>query len=304
MEPKPHQTYEQQLAILKRRGLRIDDADEALALLGRVGYYTLSGYSYPFRLRRLDGSRADEFRRGTHISQVRALWEFDNRLRIAAFASIQHAETHLRALLAYELGAIDPLIHRRPELLSIDRGVDHTAWLAKLDRQVADSREDFIVHHRNHRSSVIPIWVAVDVLDWGGLSYLFSFTPPPVRETVAAIFDLSGPQLKSWLRALNVVRNVCAHHARLFNRYYSLTPKLTPRGQQTSLDAVSPNRDTTFAMLTLLQHLGGRTLGYNPRLLPATLTTFPEDSGLDLGSVGTPKGWQALPLWAPGQRPT
>lgn len=141
MEPKPHCTYERQLDLLKERGMRIDDDAAALALLERAGYCTLSGYSYLFRLPASDGSRADQFSPGTSISQVRALWEFDHRLRSTTFAAIQHVETYLRALLAYSLGAVDPMIHRKRELLSIDQPGAYPRWLEKLDRKIADSRE-------------------------------------------------------------------------------------------------------------------------------------------------------------------
>lgn len=297
MDPKPHKTYEEQLALLQERGMVIEDDTAALALLERVGYYTLSGYSFPFRLKNLDGSRSSRFRPGTKLSQLQSLWEFDNRLRAATFAAIQPVETYLRALLAYELGAVNPLIHQQPDFLTIDKGVSYDRWLKKLENQIQDSREEFIVHHREARSGIIPIWVATDVLDWGGLSYLYSLSPPKIRTKIASRFDLSAPQLKSWFRALNVVRNVCAHHSRFFNRYYSLKPKLPALGQDESLDALRRLQGTTFSMLTLIQHLGSQTLGFNSRILTVTVRSFPEPSGLNIGALGAPRNWEELPLW-------
>ncbi|MFV0372862.1 Abi family protein [Microbacterium sp.] len=297
MEPKPHKTYREQVDLLVDRGIVIDDDDAAMALLRRVGYYTLSGYSYPFRFKDASGVRTGRFRPGTSPAQIEAIWEFDSRLRAAAFGPLQHVETYLRALLGYHLGGVDPMIHRKPELLSVDRASDYPVWIAKLDRQVKDSREEFIVHHREKRSSIVPIWVAVDVLDWGALSYLFSFAPLGVRDEVARAFGLNAAQLKSWIRALNVVRNVCAHHSRLYNRYYSLTPKLPRRGTYPGFDAIESAKDSTFAMLSLLQHLAQNTLGANTRLLPAVVRSFPAGSGLELTSMGAPAGWEASSLW-------
>ena len=297
MEPKPHKTYREQVALLVDRGMLIDDEDTAIALLRRVGYYTLSGYSYPFRFKDSTGVRTGRFRPGTSLTQVEAIWEFDNRLRAAAFGPLQHVETYLRALLGYHLGEVNPMIHRKPEMLSMDRASDYPLWIAKLDRQVRDSREEFIVHHREKRNSIVPIWVAVDVLDWGGLSYLYSFAPLGVRDGVAQTFGLNAAQLKSWVRALNFVRNVCAHHSRPYNRYYSLTPKLPRRGLYPALDAIVPAKDSTFAMLTLLQHLALNTLGANTRLLPSVLRTFPAHSGMELTSMGAPAEWASSSLW-------
>lgn len=298
MEPKPHKTYIEQLALLKERGMHVEDDDAALALLQRAGYYTLSGYSHSFRLKSLDGSRTDRFRPGTSFAQVQSLWEFDNGLRAVTFATQQHVETNLRALLGYTLGAVDPLVHLKPELLSIDRPADYAWWSKKLRQQIKDSREGFIVHHRDIRDGVTPIWVAVDVLDWGGLSYLYSFAPLKVREQVAGKFGLSSSQLNSWLRALNVVRNVCAHHSRFFNRYYSITPKLPRGGVNQSLDLIAKATDSTFGMLTLVQYLSSYIAGTNLRLIPLCVRSFPEHSGMNLGAVGAPVGWEALLLWS------
>ncbi|MGJ8720627.1 MAG: Abi family protein [Salinibacterium amurskyense] len=297
MEPKPHKTYAEPLAVLKGRGMSVEDDAAALALLQRAGYYTLSGYSHTFRLKTANGDRSERFRKGTTFESIHALWSFDNRLRAATFASVQTVETHLRALIGYSLGAVDPLIHVKPELLSISKMRDYRLWSAKLARKVKDSREDFVIHHRDNRENVIPVWVAVDVLDWGGLSYLYSFMPIREREAVAGHFELSAAQLLSWLRALNTVRNVCAHHSRFFNRRYAISPKLTRPGENLALDEIAVSKQSTFGMLSLIQHLGSQTQGHNQRLLPAAVSSFPLDSGLNFGALGTTEDWQTFHLW-------
>lgn len=297
MDPKPHKTYEEQLQLLESRCMIIDDRPAALDLLKHASYYALSGYWHPFRETLSDGSRGNEFRPGTKFSDVAAYWNFDSTLRAVTFVSLQPIETYLRALLSHELGAIDPLIHEKVELLSIDKGVDYNKWRGKLGKEIRASREEYIRHHRETRNGIIPIWVAAGVLDWGGLSILFSMAPYEVREKVAETFSLSPAQLKSWLRALNVVRNVCAHHSRFFNRHYSLTPKLPEAKANESLDSIRSSSDRTFSMLTLVLQLGEVTMGFNRRLIPSVLTTFPNNRGLDMRSMGAPNGWNQIPLW-------
>lgn len=277
--------------------MTVADRERALAVLQRTGYYTFSGYSYSFRYKHADGGRTDNFRDGTTFEGVHSLWVFDNQLRSATFSVLQHVETHLRARLAYTLGEIDPMIHLEPELLHLDKPEDYPGWREKLDKRIAESREDSIVHHHLHRDGVIPVWVAMDVLDWGGLSYLFGFAPLGVRAKVAEVFELSAPQLRSWLRALNIVRNVCAHHSRLFNRYYSLKPKLPKASQHPGVDGIANVADTTFGMLTLAQHMASVTLGSSTRLLPSVLAGFPNQSGLNVHSTGAVERWEANPLW-------
>lgn len=297
MEPKPHLSYAEQLERLKIRGMSVGADEFALATLERVGYYTFSGYSHSFRFKNATGARTDNFRPGTTFENVHSLWDFDNKLRSATFGVLQHIETHLRSRLVYALGAVNPMIHRMPELLQPDNPAEYPDWLEKLDRAIRHSRDDSIVHHRNNRDSVIPVWVAMDVLDWGGLTYLYGFAPRSVRDTVASHFGLTAPQLRSWMKALNIVRNICAHHSRFFNRHYSLTARLPRTGELPELDHIAGITGTSFAMLTLLQHLGTRTQGVNRRLLPAVLARFPDASGMNIQSIGAPDEWDTHPLW-------
>ncbi|WP_104109698.1 Abi family protein [Arthrobacter sp. N199823] len=77
--------------------MHIADDASGMALLQRAGYYTPIGYSYSFRVKAPGGSRTGQFRPGTSLAHVHALWEFDNRIRASTFAVLQHLETYLRA---------------------------------------------------------------------------------------------------------------------------------------------------------------------------------------------------------------
>jgi abortive infection bacteriophage resistance protein len=59
-------------------------------------------------------------------------------------------------------------------------------------------------------------------LGWGGLTRLYGFAPRSTQDAIAGRCGLRAPQLSSWLKALNIVRNVCAHHGRLYNRVHTL----------------------------------------------------------------------------------
>lgn len=290
-------TVEQQLGRLQERGMLVPNEFEGLAILSRYGYYALAGYTYPYRLRNPDGSRSDRFREGVSLEMVEALLKFDDKLRIATFAAIQKIEPYLRALMGQALGEIDPEIHRKPQLLQIDEQGDFTRWTKKLAKTIASSREDYILHHVRNRDSEIPIWVIVNTLDWGSLLTLYSFSPHSVREKVASEFGLSVAQMRSWLKALNVVRNTCAHHGRLFNRYYSIQAKLPRNSTNSYLAGTREHPQSTFAMLTLIQYLLEHTRGGNLKLLPAVLRSFPTESELPISLIGAPSTWTQLPLW-------
>ena len=105
MEPKPFKSIDEQIHILQDRGMIIDDASRARNALETIGYYKLSGYSYPFRRKR-EGTNeiADEFTEGTTFEQVLAVYSYDETLREATAHELSRSEIAFRALIGHELG--------------------------------------------------------------------------------------------------------------------------------------------------------------------------------------------------------
>lgn len=296
---KAYKTYDDQIGILAGRGMEIGDREDAVDVLRRVNYYRLSGYWYPFR-KQSSGGRQDDFYAGTCFSDVVALYDFDARLRAATFAALMPIELAIRALLGHELGRIDPCAHLDASLLgpTARSGDGYRRWLARYESEVAQSREDFVAHHEEKYGGRLPVWAATELLDWGSLTYLYGFAPRRVQDAVADACGLRGPQLTSWLKALNLVRNTCAHHGRLFNRVHTLVPRLPPVGVHPDLDAVSADWSRTFGQLTLVQFLTDRLGVGRSRLLPAVLRSYPAVRFVPISHVGAPDGWQgSSSLW-------
>ncbi|MGL4177247.1 MAG: Abi family protein [Dermatophilaceae bacterium] len=299
-DAKQFKTYAEQVDLLKARGMDVGDSGAASELLRKVNYYRLSGYWYPFRkLGARPGQRQDDFYPGSTLADVERLYLFDARLRAATFTALAPVELRLRALLGHGLGEVDECAHLRPELLGARaRGKDYTSWLGSYRRLLADSREDIVDHHQNTYAGVLPVWVAVEILHWGGLVRLYGFSPRPVQDGVAGAFGLRAPQLESWMKSLNVVRNVCAHHGRLFNRVYALMPKLPPIGEYPELD-LSGAFTRTFGQLTLAQFLLRRS-GERTALLPAVLRSYPSIAAIPITHLGAPVDWAERDLWSSG----
>lgn len=297
---KEFKTYAEQVRILADRGMDMGDPAAAEAKLRTVSYYRLSGYWYPFR--RLNGEgRGDDFYAGARFADVLALYEFDERLRAVTLTALMPIELAIRALLGHELGRIDPCAHLDPTLLDItrERGDQYRSWLSRYDDARRRSREDFVQHHDRKYGGKLPVWAAVELMDWGTLTYLYGFSPRSVQDAVAAACGLRAPQLTSWLKALNVVRNTCAHHGRLFNRVHAITPRLPRVGMHPDLDAVTPDWNRTFGQLTLVQFLSDRLGVGNRKLLPAVVRTFPQVRLVPVTHMGAPQGWNhASRLWA------
>jgi abortive infection bacteriophage resistance protein len=297
---KQFKTYDEQVKLLVARGMDVGDQAAAAEQLQNVNYYRLSGYWYPFRkLGTTKGEpRQSDFFPGTALSDVTKLYTFDANLRSATFASLSPVELSVRALLGHALGEVDECAHLKPAALSARaHGDAYSRWLARYQQELGDSREDFVEHHRQKYNGVLPVWAAVEILDWGGLTRLYGFSPRQVQDDVADAFGLRAPQLESWMKSLNVIRNICAHHGRFFNRVYALMPKLPSVGRYPDLDEAGPFT-RTFGQLSLIQFML-RSRGHRSTLLPAVLRTYPSVNGVPKSHLGTPDDWATLSLWTP-----
>ena len=301
-QTKPFKTYSEQVELLRGRGMRMDDASEGERALARLNYYRLSGYWYPMRRFSSSGVALDEFQPEASFELVTALYEFDERLRHCAFIELDRVETAFRAILGYEMGRINPLLYldvKRLGPVARQRRKDgrsmHSVWLGKYSSALASSKEDFVVHHQQRYGGELPIWAAVEVMDWGMLSHLYGMAPNTVRNRVAHRCSLSAPQLESWLKSLNIVRNYAAHHVRMFNRVYDLKPKLS---DDTRLQPVAGVMNRVFGQLTLIQYLH-RELALSPaHRLPELLESFPHNQLVPFERTGAPQDWRTLALWS------
>lgn len=98
------------------------------------------------------------------------------------------------------------------------------------------------------------------------------------------------------MKSLNIVRNVCAHHGRLFNRVFALKPKLPDARRHPNLQAVGP-LERTFGQLSLIQHLlHAQGLG-RPLVLPKVFASSPDVERVPLRHTGAPHNWATNPLW-------
>ncbi len=297
---KEFKSYAQQVDLLETRGMEVGDRDEAALTLSKVSYYRLSGYWYPLRKQKVhERGRSDTFRDGTTLSDVLALYDFDARLRTTTFAAMTPIELAIRATLGHALGEVHESAHLRPELLgsAARQGKDYEKWIGKYHQERRNSHEDFVDHHDSKYGGTLPVWAAVELLGWGALAKLLEFSPRPVQDTVADTFNLTAPQLRRWMKSLNMVRNTCAHHGRLFNRVHALQPMLPRPGTFPGLDALAPVKTRTFTQLTLIQHmLHTREIG-SPHLLPSVLRTYPNVPLVERAVLGASDGWNTNPLW-------
>ncbi|MCL6308931.1 Abi family protein [Pseudomonas syringae] len=325
---KPWMSYEEQLDHLTARGMLITERPLALEYLRRIGYYRLSGYWFAFRERSgafvmLDqhGKKPkkikpatvvlNDFKQGASFQNAINLYVFDKQLRLLAMDALERIEIALRVDIAHSLGELDAFAYLKPELLHIDftakleanTGLSrHHGWLSRHATLISRSKEEFVRHNKTKYGLPLALWVVSEVWDFGTLSTLFSGMRESEQDVISGRYGIANGRIfASWLRSLNYLRNVCAHHSRLWNRNIVDQPKLPSVSE---LPWVAPFIDDThaqarcFLLLCITRHL---LIVVNPRSswperMKAHIQSFPhlEHIGLNTGGMGAPTGWEAL----------
>lgn len=325
--PKSWKSYADQIDLLIQRGMTITDRARALDYLERIGYYRLSGYWFAFRERSgllclldVNGEKPekvqeqrialDTFRAGTTFQNAVNLYVFDKQLRLLVMDALERIEVALRVDVSHTLGNLDRFAYLKPELFhagfstNLDKYTGltrHHHWLSKHAQLIGRSKEKFVQHNREKYGLPLAIWVACEVWDFGTLSTLFNGMREAEQDAIASQYGVTnGRVFATWLRSLNYLRNICAHHSHLWNRNIVDQPKLPAAAELAWVAPFQTNthsRARCFLLLKIARHL---LSVINPRSswperLKTHLLAFPDLShvGLNLSGMGAPVGWEA-----------
>lgn len=217
---KPFMTYDQQIQKLKEKNLWIPDENRAKEILQTEGYFALiTGYKDLFK-----NPTTRNYRDGTTIEDIYALYQFDERLRELTLHHLLHIERHLRSVLSYafctffgehQSAYLDPENYdtKRRNQKELHRLLKDFLY-PLLDRV---TRYPYIEHQKRVHGNV-PLWVLVNALTFGTLSKMYALSSSKVRSAVSHEFvGINEKQLEQLLGVLTVFRNLCAHNERMFS---------------------------------------------------------------------------------------
>ncbi len=311
---KPFFSLPDQLTLLKNRGLQVADDAKAIECLRRNGYYRLSAYWYPFR-KITPASvprRTNIFLPDSHFEDAIALYIFDKEFKLLLLDAIERVEIAVRVDLALRLGARDSFFHTKPQLLNSvfsrpnGSGNSHySKWISKLESAVNGSRQEFIKHHKHKygSKSPLPIWIAIELWDFGLLSHFFSGLNVTDKDAVAKRFRVPDWQvMESWLRSLNFVRNVIAHHGRLWNLNLVDRPKLPMQGTMSDFDSLiglANFNSRIYSACCILCHFSHVINPDStwPQQLVTKVSHFPLMPHATAQEMGFPQNWEAHTIW-------
>ena len=231
---KPPLSLAEQVALLRNRGMLIHDHGAAEDALLRLNYYRFSGYALHYEEFE-DRRRTHRFKAGTTFDHVIELHDFDSRLRAMLFRYIEPIEVAFRAAICYELSIRTNDAHWYMDKDMYVHYHRHDRLLEECEREYRRSDEIFIKSYREKYDSppLPPSWMMSEILSLGRWSKLYSHLVDREAKKAIASHLMTKPYfLQSWMHSLSVLRNLCAHHCRIWNREFTIRPHLPQKLQE------------------------------------------------------------------------
>lgn len=291
-------TIHQQIQLLQDRGLIIDNLKVCEKYLSNISYYRLGEYWYVMQ----ENKETHIFKPNSKIEDVIALYNFDAELRILLFEVIEKIEISLRTKLIYHLSLEhDPWWFQNFELFIDSQALVKT--LSSLESELSRTKDTFIKnHYKKHKDDkrFPPAWKSLEQTSLGSLSKLYGNLKHTnkSKDSIAKEFGaVNHTYLPSWLQSIAQIRNLCAHHSRLWNKNLPGTVKLLSNPPNNWVVNVSNQSEFSklYVHLCLMKYLLN-TIKPNDftERLSNLFVSYPN---VDPNALGMKENWQNEPLW-------
>lgn len=277
--------------------MMIHNEQEARHYLAHVSYYRLRAYWLPFEV---PAQNADDhaFVDGTSFDHALSLYVFDRQLRLHVMDAIERIEVSFRGTWAHHLamkygphGYLDANLYARP---------DHYAKaLTYLIEEIEKSKDTFIVHYKKKYDDPAqpPIWMVAEILSLGRLSKWYSnLKHRPDRQAIAKTYGLDEKVMVSLIHHIAYVRNICAHHGRLWNKQFIVTMAIpsSPPALKLAMNGLEKRR--LYNSLVALGYLI-KIVAPNSEWRQNLISLIDIHPLADPGEMGFPENWRSLPFW-------
>ncbi len=292
-------SFAEQAEQLIERGLAAERG-QLEQTLSVVNYYRLSAYWHTFLK---DGSK--EFEANASFSWIWKTYLFDRQLRLLVMDALERVEVALlrTRLVEHHARKYGPYGYRDPRNFSPKLKTEtHDRLLKEIDQATRRSKEEFVegFFEEFDEERSLPLWMAAEVTTFGTLFTLFRNLHRKELISLARQIKLDGKVLGSWLHSFNYVRNLCAHHGRLWNREMAIKPLVPKSAVFDSWKEEPLSNARVFYLLCILRWLLQEIAPQSnwPQRLEKLIEA---NDRIPLGPMGMPEKWKQHPAWS-GER--
>ena len=213
MKEKTFKSLDEQIAILRSKGLIVNNEDSTKEILLRENYFFLTGYRFLF-MRSLSDRR---FIEGTTFEELYSMFVFDRQLRNILFKNILVVENNLKSILSYVVSknhGFKEKNYLNPNNFVHDsmRNRQINDLIHKMKRQISiNGKQHAATSHYMTNYGYVPLWIVVKVLSFGIVGELFTILQYDDKKEIADKFKIDIESLEEYLPILANYRNLCAH---------------------------------------------------------------------------------------------
>lgn len=294
---KPPLELSEFVPLLQKRGLIIEDISELEHDVKFIGYYRLSGYMFPFQ-KMMGNENTHIFEEGTTYATIKEHYIFDRKLRLHILDAIERIEISLRVAIISRMSNLQKDAFWYLNSNYFTKLETHSSFVKRLEEDIEESSELFL--HRYSKKYIgkhPPAWMAFELLSFGMLSRLFDNLKELDQKVIAGQFKMQPKTFKSWMHSLTYVRNLSAHHLRLWNRAFLFTPSISGFEKDFYISNDKQQDLSSFyvraAIIQILMcKIAPNSLwGENLKML---ISDHPSVSS---ESLGCPTGWEKRSIW-------
>jgi abortive infection bacteriophage resistance protein len=292
-------TLQEQIDLLKSRSLIIKDETLARNFLSNVSYYRLRAYMQSFYFNINDPEH--HFKENTFFEDLVNLYVFDRKLRLLVFDAIEKIEVSFRAEIIYHftLEFKDNWWFENESLFS--KQVDFDSCIKNFDEELKRSSDVFIRHFREkyNKNKRPPSWMMLEIVPLGTLSKLFrNIKMCQAKKEISKHYLLPSPYiLESWMQAIAFVRNICAHHGRLWNKKLTITPTIPNEFLKKGIiKHLNFDNAKFFSMLSIIIYLI-KIISPTDKQKNKFIDLTSKYPVAKLSNMGFPADWESFDLW-------
>lgn len=296
---KPPKTVEEHLSILENRGLIVEDSYIAKHFLEHIGYYRLSAYMKPLQE---NGNPDHKFLKDVHFRDIVYLYDFDRNLRLLTMDAMEKIEVSIKSTMNNHMCLANGITwYTAPD--NFRNAKDHKSTIKSILEAIefgvpSTLMKSLSIEHYYTKYDYPfypPAWMVCETLSFGTASVLFSSLQKSSTNKISRTYGYHRKVIASWLHSLNYTRNLCAHHARLWNRTFTITPK---KPDKQLIGEMEPN-NKFYAQAVLIQALM-RTIAPTSKWAVKLQSLIADYPDIDIEQMGFPKDWSDRAIWKPG----
>ena len=217
--PKKATSLQEQIALLRSRGMIISDEQKAEEILLDIGYYRIGFYTYPFEIDPLKQPRDHQYRPSTDFNQIVELYYFDHDLRHILMRYISRIEVNIRTFITYTVSnhyKTDPTWFINPCVVS-------QKFRQEFEQKIYNTlRQNPCIanHHRRYTNDrYAPAWKTLEFMTLGSIITLYeNLLDKNLKLKIAQHYNLNTiPLFENYLQTLKVIRNSCAHGNHIYD---------------------------------------------------------------------------------------